>query len=132
MLGFCNYKSNEHMLIEPPLLGWLKRNIPDPRDKERVFVYRHIESGNFVIGLWESCPREKFQDIMNLGWSLQNFTRERAQRLIGKFNGRFMLSDLQKEIRQGHSEGQSVLNDRTLAHRSRRKALRSTKTSILV
>lgn len=79
MLGqVCEYRRDQHRVIQHRLLNWIKRQVPRGSLRDSLFLYRHNELGTFVIASWSQTGR-KFQDILNLGTSLYNFTWEVAE-----------------------------------------------------
>ena len=79
MLGAaCQYKPQQHLLLEPKFLEWCKEQITDESVSCQLFVYRQMQEGTFVIGRWIDKPFGLFVDLINLGGSLGNFTREIA------------------------------------------------------
>ena len=49
---------------ETELGRWLGREFPDHRE---LFVYFHCETGNYVVGAWESSDKAAFHDVLNIG-----------------------------------------------------------------
>ena len=80
----CQYDPAQHYLMEPELLSWCKRQTSDRRLQEQLFVYRQLEVGTFVIAMWVNGQKGQFIDLVNLGFSLRNFTREMAGELRRK------------------------------------------------
>ena len=79
MLGaVCHFRRDQHLILEPTFLDWCKEQAPDDI-KDELFVYRQLQVGTFVIGRWISKGAGTFVDLINLGSSLANFTREVAQ-----------------------------------------------------
>jgi hypothetical protein len=83
MLGMVsNYTPDEHTIIEGELSLWLKRLIEnDPVRKHKLFVVRYNKIGTFVIAEWLGRPKDVFVDVLNMGKSLANFNRKKADEL---------------------------------------------------
>jgi len=77
-----NYSSDDHTIIGGELSLWLKRLIEkDPIRKNKLFLVRYNKLGVFCICEWLGKPKGFFVDVLNLGTSLANFTREKATEL---------------------------------------------------
>ena len=82
MIGMpCTFDAGQHAVIHPELEDWIHREIPDRNFLDRVFVYRHLLYGTFVIAQWLNRDAGLFIDVMNLGYSLGNFDKEKARTL---------------------------------------------------
>ena len=80
MLGaVCQYDRKQHLLLEPSLLEWCKAQSSNKNVSNELFVYRQMQVGTFVIGRWVNKSKGLFVDLVNLGYSLGNFTRGVAQ-----------------------------------------------------
>jgi hypothetical protein len=79
MLGPCTLDRSQHQILETEIGSWLKRNVENAEDARRLFVYRHMQTGNFIVAWWISKERGRFSELMNLGTSLSSFTREMAR-----------------------------------------------------
>lgn len=80
MLGtLCKYRRDQHRVIQPRMLNWIKRQVPGGNLRDSLFIYRHLELGTYVIAMWSQIGRS-FQDIVNLGYSLDNFNRAVAEK----------------------------------------------------
>ena len=76
------YNSDEHTIIGgdiPIFCAGLVEHIPGLRGK--LFLVRYNRRGTFVIAQWLAGSKDIFVDVMNLGSSLGNFTREKAHEL---------------------------------------------------
>ena len=79
MLGSaCQYNPKQHVILKPSFLKWCKDQTSDERVKAELFVYRQMQVGTFVIARWVDKSKGMFVDLVNLGGSLGNFTREVA------------------------------------------------------
>ena len=58
----------------PECLDWCRRSCPDKDLRGRMFVYRHVRSGNFMLAYWVSY-RTLFTPILEIGTSLAAFGR---------------------------------------------------------
>lgn len=88
MLGIaCSYRPDRHVIVHCPLEGWLRRNVPDRRMRDLLFVYFSLEGRNYVVGMWANRGRTAFYDVLNFGPWLHGFTREDGlhfQRMLGR------------------------------------------------
>jgi len=80
----CPFRHNQHQRISPEILNWAQSYCPDREAAGKLFMYRHLVHGTFVIALW--VKEGWFVDVLNLGRSLGNFTRERAEIFLEMFN----------------------------------------------
>lgn len=55
----------------------MKRNCPDRKQRQKLFVYYSILHSSFVVGLWQT-PKKRFWDVLNLEGSLANFSYQKA------------------------------------------------------
>jgi hypothetical protein len=83
MLGMVsNYTSKKHTIIGGDLALWLNRLVENDRERKgKLFLVRYNEIGSFVIAEWLGRPRDVFVDVMNLGKSLSDFDRAKADEL---------------------------------------------------
>lgn len=95
----CLYDPNQHQIIHPELGEWVKRQVA-PADKERFFVYFHKIHKTFVIARWAQDKFGVFTDFLNLGHSLANFTREKAQELRERLYAPVGVQAMQKAVAQ--------------------------------
>lgn len=96
MLGqVCLYRRDQHRVIQPRMLNWIKRQVAGGNLRDSLFIYRHLELGTYVIAMWSQIGRT-FQDIVNLGYSLDNFNRDVAE----KFRVRIRDSGTRHELRE--------------------------------
>jgi len=80
MLGMVsNYSPNEHAIMGGEINSYVKRI--NKEYGKKLFVVRYLRYGTFVIAEWLAKPRDVFVDVMNLGKSLSNFNREKANEL---------------------------------------------------
>ncbi|MHC4890451.1 MAG: hypothetical protein ACYTEO_13420 [Planctomycetota bacterium] len=101
MLGVaCHYSAEQHTLLKPELLKWCIDNTGD----KQLFVYRQNQVGTFVIGRWLDHPRRWFVDVLNLGHSLSNFTRELAQELVRRITRPITAEATSRRLRETASD----------------------------
>lgn len=80
MLGPCEYRPAVHHIIECPLQDWLERQTTNPALKDRLFIYRHADTGNFIIACWLSF-KNFFRELFCIGPGLSCFDRLGADRV---------------------------------------------------
>jgi len=123
MLGVaCRYRKSEHRIIQPRILSWIKRQIPDARLRDSLFIYYHLQHGTFVIAQWV-VPERSFIDIHNLGNSLANFTADAAQRFRQQIKSPVGRHELGKALRQKERDRltqEQDINDDKVERRNRR------------
>jgi len=83
MLGMVShYNHKEHTILGGEITPFLRRLTEhDPQRKGKLFLVHYKNIGSFVIAEWLTRPRDIFIDVLNLGSSLGNFTREKANEL---------------------------------------------------
>lgn len=100
MIGqVCKYRRDQHRVIQPRMLNWIKRQVPRGNLRDSLFLYRHLEQGTFVIAMWSQVGKS-FQDIINLGLSLDNFTREVAEQFRIRIRDTLTRHELCQFLRQ--------------------------------
>jgi len=104
MIGMaCPYQPRVHKIIHPDLENYIKREVSDENLRDSLFIYFQTEYENFVIAHWTNQSHTAFMDVMNLGPSLSNFTREKADALremLGTDSG-VRAQDAAKQLRRG-------------------------------
>ena len=83
----------------------------DPKRKDKLFVVRYNLHGTFVIAEWLAKPRDVFVDVMNLGHSLANFTREKAQELRHRLFAPVTAEETSRFIHQSESDYHHMRQD---------------------
>lgn len=83
----CQFRQDKFVILHPPLEGWLRRNVPDRKVRDLLFVYYSIDNLTYVVGQWTDRRRTHFYDVLNLGGHLTNFSAAQATNL------RLMYSD---------------------------------------
>ena len=102
MLGMVsNYNPNEHVILG----GELNRYVQtiNKESNKKLFVVRYLRFGTFVIAEWLAKPRDVFIDVMNLGKSLGNFDRKKAN----EFRHRLFAPMTCRETSEGIAEEES-------------------------
>ena len=124
----CPFQSGQHQLISPPMLEWARANCPDKEAAKKLFMYRHLQHGTFVIALW--VKEGWFVDILNLGTSLANFTREKAQAFLRQFGPGHTTEALKEHFREVDSRFRHHETDKSTAYHDRFQRVRSTATRV--
>jgi hypothetical protein len=128
MLGTsCPYRSDQHRIIHPELERWVKRQVSDPKLRDSLFVYHHLQVGTFVIAQW-TVPDRWFVDVLNLGSSLANFDRGRAEMFKITFLqpvGKRQLGRALGQGYMGHLRGLQQQNDEEKEYRQWRSDRRT-------
>ena len=100
MLGqVCEYRRDQHRVIQPRLLNWIKRQVPRGNLRDSLFIYRHLEHNTFVVASWSRRNRD-FQDIINIGLSLDNFTEQVAEQFRVRVRDTFTRHELIRILKQ--------------------------------
>jgi len=129
MLGMpCQFRPDQHEIIHPPLEDFVMRAVSEQKLRDSLFIYRHRLWRTFVIALWVG-PSE-FVDVMNLGMSLGNFTRQRAKRLGQALNQSTSGKQFAKSLRQHQRDGLSQLQNESDEDADRFAYRNSTKESV--
>ncbi len=126
MLGMaCFYTPQQHQLLEPPLLDWCRNQTSDEVLKKRLFVYRQLQVGTFVIAQWLDRAKGLFVDTLNLGNSLSNFSREKAQELrrrllapVSSSDTKDMMSTVNSNFTHTQQETNEKLSEKNNYNRS--------------
>ena len=125
MLGLVSdYSSDEHTIINGTLSDWLKRLMEDdPLRKGRLFLLRYNQLEVFCICEWLGKPKDVFVDVMNLGKSLQSFTREKANELRHRLFAPLTAEETCQVISQTDSTYHHNLNDEDLEETERQERI---------
>jgi len=100
MIGVpCPYRKDRHIVIHPPLEGWLRRNVPDRRVRDDLFVYYSLDGQSFVVGLWADKRRSSFFDVLNMGPVL-HFSWEDGMHFRRLFGDPLTRKDLARRSRE--------------------------------
>ncbi len=111
MLGqLCRYRKDQHRVIQPRMLKWIKRQVPRGSLRDSLFLYRHLQHGTFVVASWSQIGRT-FQDIINLGPSLDNFTHGVAEQFRIRVRDTFTRQELAKFLKQHNRDELTSLQD---------------------
>ena len=132
MLGlYTSYRKNQHKIVHPRFEEWMKRQAPKSI-RDRLFVYLHLRTFNFIIALWASPTKNLFQDIVNIGPCLANFNHGMAQNFILNVRDSVSGAEFAKQLREGYSEDESTRVQRLMEEREQYHHRRSNKLSLLV
>lgn len=83
MLGMVtHYNTWEHEIMGGEIGAFCSRIVEgDLKRKDKIFVVRYNKIGVFVIAEWIGRVGDSFVDVMNLGDSLGNFSKAKADEL---------------------------------------------------
>ena len=124
MLGqACQYRPEQHRLLDHGILRWLKRQVSDDRLRSRLFFYFHNLYRTWVIGLWTSEPKGTFVDVLNLGYSPGSFDRVMAEGLVKNLHAPLTIADTLRQLRESESNFYHQQNDEAAALAERQKQL---------
>ncbi len=106
------FRQDRHQIVSgTDVERWIKKQAPS-EDRPRLFLYRHLITGNFCVGLW-FCEGQRFQDVMAIGPRLSDFTRSQARRFRETFlraeTGATMLRKLRRAQRMQAAEHQQQI-----------------------
>lgn len=113
MLGLVsNYTTKDHTLVGGELMLWLERLVAgDPKRKGRIFLVRYNKLDVYVIAEWLGRPKDVFVDVLNIGKSLSNFSRAKAQELQNRLFNPIGPEETQRAITQAGSDYHHNLQD---------------------
>ena len=66
-----------HLAVNLSISGWLEREFPHAE----LFVYKHLETGRFMVGRWVSKGSGRFVPLLEIGVCPADFTADRAVEL---------------------------------------------------
>lgn len=107
----CIWDSVQHEIVRSDIIDWCIRNVA-PADKERWFLYRHKIHCTFVIGRWASHPFGIFTDFLNLGYSLGNFSHEKAMEFRHRLFAPVSADEISKAVTQSGRDYDSETTDK--------------------
>jgi hypothetical protein len=82
MIGMVtHYNTKEHTIVGGEINDFCNRIVASSDGKRKLFVVHYNLIGVFVIAEWVGKVGDVFVDVMNLGNSMANFTREKAKEL---------------------------------------------------
>jgi hypothetical protein len=83
MLGQVSvFDKEKHVIIKGDLSDWCEKLVKNTNESNReLFVVHYVKIGSFVIAEWAAPNHLVFTDVINLGNSLANFTKEKADEL---------------------------------------------------
>ncbi len=122
----CVYRRNQHKIITPRFLEWIKRQLPSPKLRDSLFVYFHLIHRTFVIAQW-TVPCRLFVDVMNLEHSLGNFTQEKAQNLIEQLKSPVSGAEMAELLKERERKWQSLRQNEDDEKRDYNEYKRSTR-----
>ena len=99
----CEYNPLYHRIIEnSQAVESLKRDIGDADLRSRLFLYYHTYEKTWVIALW-THGKHAFVDVLNIGKSMNNLTREAMQNLLLRLLHPTRSEDTRQFIRDAES-----------------------------
>ena len=113
MLGMTSfYTPKEHTILDGELSRYVSRLTEgDPLRRNRLFVIRYNKLGVFVIAEWLAKPKDIFIDVLNLGSSLQSFTRKKANELKIRLFAPLTAEGTNQQVAQAESDFHHGLQD---------------------
>lgn len=113
MLGMVSfYNSDEHTIVGGELSHWVKRLTDgNPQRKNKLFLVRYNKLGVFCICEWLAGPKDVFVDVLNLGKSLGNFGREKANELRHRLFSPLSAEETRIAVSNADSEYHHNLNN---------------------
>ena len=131
MLGtLCQYRRDQHRVIQPRMLKWIKRQVPGKLG-DSLFIYRHLELGTHIIAMWSQIGKS-FQDIVNLGLSLDNFTREVALQFVAQVKDAQTRYELCTFLKQQERNKLSEMQDENDEEVERRAYIENEKSNVKI
>lgn len=115
-----NYNSSEHSIIGGNIADFCARLVEDdPQRKGKLCVIRYNKIRTFVIAEWLAKPRDIFVDTMNLGNSLGNFTRAKADELCKRLFDPISAEVTQNALVEEESDHVHLLQDEAMEETER-------------
>ena len=103
MLGcLSTFKRQDHIFIGGDIGQFVKRLAEDTQRDLAIIRYNRV--GTFVIIEFMSPNRDVFIDIMNLGRSLANFTRDKKDELLRRLYKPISCNETSRFISDGESD----------------------------
>jgi len=93
----CLYDERQHEILDTEVGRWCQRNAPADW-KDRLFTYRHQLHNTFVVAVWAAEPFGILSDVLNLGHSLSNFDRGRADEMMKRMWCPLQADDMARQI----------------------------------
>ena len=104
MIGqVCKYRRNQHRVIQPRLLNWIKRQAPKGRLRDSLFLYYQKQVGTFVIAQWV-VPERAFRDVLNIGKDLTLFDADMSLRFRRMLHDITPIQEIRRHIIQGERD----------------------------
>ena len=106
MLGLVSlFNTDEHTILGGELAEWLKRLVEgDPQRGGCLFLLRYNKLGVYCICEWVGGGQDTFADVLNLGESLGNFNRQKAQELKQRLFNPLSAEETSREIIRNDSD----------------------------
>lgn len=119
MLPMLYNPKQHHIISGGELIAWCKREAP-AKDTKRLFLYRHRVHGTFVIAMWASDRAlGVFTDFLNLGYSLNNFDRKKAQEYLRRLYAPTSAPEMARTINQTSRNYDTIRQDEDAEERER-------------
>lgn len=114
----CMFDSAQHEILSGgEVLAWCKRETP-AKERSRLFLYRHRLHNTFVIARWASDRAMGiFTDFLNLGHSLSNFNKEKADEFRKRMLAPLSPKKMARTISQSSSDFSSMKQDEDAENR---------------
>jgi hypothetical protein len=131
MVGLAvQYDVLQHRIVDADLIDWLKRQVvSDERLRGNLFLYRHLQTGNFIVAVWVNHKYGAFREIMNLGLQ-KKFPRWRAGELVKMLQCPLSGKELVRGLRQEERNRISAEQEKNDEKRERIRRARSSKMSV--
>ncbi len=106
MLGMVSlYNSEEHTIMQGEIGSFCDRLVErDLQRQGKLFVVRYNKLGIFCICEWTDNHKDTFADVLNLGDSLGNFSRQKAQELKQRLFNPLSAEETSREIIRNDSD----------------------------
>ena len=123
MLGMVSlYMPEEHTIIHGEMSSFLDRLVEnDPQRRGNLFVIRYNKLGVFCLCEWVGGGRDTFADVLNLGKSLGNFSREKAQELYKRLFSPISAEETSRAIIGADSDFYHNLQDEDMEETERQE-----------
>jgi hypothetical protein len=118
----CKYNPRRHFVEisgETEIGRWLEREFPETPG---LFLYLHLETGNWVIARWLNDYRCKFHDVLNLGYDFRRFSRDESVELRRRLSGRNYNKQIKEAIANyEYREARRLTDQSYISSEKRRK-----------
>jgi hypothetical protein len=121
MIGMVQfYNTDDHTIIGGDIADFCARLVEhEPQRRGKLFVVRYNKVGTYVIAEWLANPRDIFVDVINLGTSLANFTREKAHELRKRLFAPLTAEATVQASAEAESDYNHFMNDDNLEEKER-------------